>query len=169
MGLRPEEVTSIIEKEIEKFETELKMEEVGTILQVGDGIARIYGLERAMAGELLEFPGDIIGMVLNLEEDNVGAVLFGSDHNLKEGDIVKRTGKIAQVPVGEALLGRVVNALGRPLDGKGPIVTDKYRPMEGGAPNVIQRQPVNEPVQTGLKAIDSMIPIGRGQRELIIG
>jgi F-type H+-transporting ATPase subunit alpha len=169
MELRPEEVSSIIEKEIEKFETELKMEEVGTILQVGDGIARVYGLDKAMSGELLEFPGDIIGMVLNLEEDNVGVVLFGPDYHLKEGDVVKRTGKIARVPVGDALLGRVVNALGRPIDGKGPVVTDKYRPMEGSAPNVIQRQPVNEPVQTGLKAIDSMIPIGRGQRELIIG
>ncbi len=169
MALRPEEVSSIIEKELAGFETELKMEDTGTILQIGDGIARIYGLDNVMAGELIEFPGDVMGMALNLEEDNVGAVLFGPDRDIKEGDVVKRTGKIAQVPVGNALIGRVVDALGRPIDGKGTIVTDKFRPVEGRAPNVVQRQPVKEPLQTGLKAIDSMIPIGRGQRELIIG
>ncbi len=169
MALRPEEVSSIIQMELEKFEAELQMESIGTVLQVGDGIARIYGLEDAMAGELVEFPGEVMGMIFNLEEDNVGAIIFGEDTHIKEGDIVKRTEKIAQVPVGESLIGRVVDALGRPLDGKGPIVTDRFKPIEGRAPNVIQRQPVKEPVQTGLKAIDSMIPIGRGQRELIIG
>jgi len=169
MPLRPEEVSQIIRKEIEKYKTKLEMESVGIVLQVGDGIARIWGLEDAMMSELIQFPNDIIGVILNLEEDNVGAAIFGSDQGIKEGDIVKRTGRIASVPVGEALIGRVVNALGQPLDGKGPIVTDKYRPIEGRAPNVVQRQPVKEPVQTGLKAIDSMIPIGRGQRELIIG
>jgi F-type H+-transporting ATPase subunit alpha len=142
---------------------------VGTILQVGDGIARIWGLHDAMAGELLEFPGGVIGMVLNLEQDNVGAVLFGPDTDIKEGDAVKRTGKVAQVPVGEALLGRVVNSLGQPIDGKGPIAARHFNPVESVVPNVVQRQPVKEPLQTGLKAIDSMIPIGRGQRELIIG
>lgn len=169
MALRPEEVSSIIKMELEKFEAELQMESIGTVLQVGDGIARIYGLEDAMAGELVEFPGEVMGMIFNLEEDNVGVIIFGEDTHIKEGDIVKRTEKIARVPVGESLIGRVVDALGRPLDGKGPIVTDKFKPIEGRAPNVIQRQPVKEPVQTGLKAIDSMIPIGRGQRELIIG
>ena len=169
MKLRPEEVSSIIRKEIEKYETTLEMKSVGLVLQVGDGIARVWGLEDAMAGELLKFPGDVMGMVLNLEEDNVGAVLFGSDEKIKEGDMVTRTGKIASVPVGPHLRGRVVNALGMPLDGKGPIVTDKFRPIEGRAPGVVERQPVKEPVQTGIKAIDSMIPIGRGQRELIIG
>ncbi len=169
MPLRPEEVSQIIQKEIEKYKTRLEMESVGVVLQVGDGIARIWGLEDAMMSELIQFPNDIIGVILNLEEDNVGAAIFGSDQKIKEGDIVKRTGRIASVPVGEALIGRVVNALGHPLDGKGPVVTDKYRPIEGRAPNVVQRQPVKEPVQTGLKAIDSMIPIGRGQRELIIG
>jgi F-type H+/Na+-transporting ATPase subunit alpha len=169
MPLNPEEVSSIIQKEIEKYESKLSMESVGTVLQVGDGIARIWGLEDAMMSELLVFPNDIMGMILNLEEDNVGAVIFGSDEEIKEGDIVKRTGRIASVPVGESLIGRVVNALGQPIDEKGPIVTDKYRPLEGKAPSVIQRKPVKEPVQTGLKAIDSMIPIGRGQRELIIG
>jgi F-type H+-transporting ATPase subunit alpha len=169
MPLRPEEVSQIIQKEIEKYKTRLEMESVGVVLQVGDGIARIWGLEDAMMSELIQFPDDIIGVILNLEEDNVGAAIFGSDQKIKEGDIVKRTGRIASVPVGEALIGRVVNALGHPLDGKGLVVTDKYRPIEGRAPNVVQRQPVKEPVQTGLKAIDSMIPIGRGQRELIIG
>lgn len=169
MPLNPEEVSSIIQKEIEKYKSELKMESVGTVLQVGDGIARIWGLEDAMMSELIEFPNGIIGMILNLEEDNVGAVILGSDEQIKEGDQVKRTKRIASVPVGEALVGRVVNALGQPIDEKGPIVTDKYRPLEGGAPNVVQRRPVKEPVQTGIKAIDSMIPIGRGQRELIIG
>ncbi|MCX7918922.1 MAG: F0F1 ATP synthase subunit alpha [bacterium] len=169
MPLRPEEITAILQKELEQYESELKMEDVGTVLQVGDSIARVYGLEKVMAGELVEFPGEIMGMVLNLEEDNVGVVLFGSDREIKEGDLVKRTGRIASVPVGEALLGRVVNALGQPIDGKGAIAATKYRPVESTAPNVVQRQPVKEPVQTGLKAIDSMIPIGRGQRELIIG
>ncbi|EQB62571.1 MAG: ATP synthase subunit alpha [candidate division Zixibacteria bacterium RBG-1] len=169
MALKPEEVSWVIQKEIEKYESTLQMESVGTVLQIGDGIARVWGLEDVMMSELVEFAGGILGMVLNLEEDNVGVAVFGSDRGIKEGDIVKRTGKIASVPVGEALFGRVVNALGQPIDGKGPIVTDKFRPMEGKAPNVVQRRPVNQPVQTGLKAIDSMIPIGRGQRELIIG
>ncbi len=169
MAFRPEEVSTILQKEIEKYETKLEMESVGTILQVGDGIARIWGLEDAMQSELLQFPNDIIGLVLNLEEDSVSAAIFGADTQIKEGDTVKKTGAVARVPVGEALVGRVVNSLGKPLDGKGPIVTDKYRPIEGKAPNVISRQPVKEPVQTGLKAVDSMIPIGRGQRELIIG
>jgi len=169
MGLNPEEVSSVIQKEISKYETKLEMESVGTVLQVGDGIARIWGLEDVMMSELVTFPGDITGLVLNLEEDNVGVAIFGSDRDIKEGDIVKRTGKVAQVPVGDALVGRVVNPIGEPLDGKGPIVTDKTRLLEGRAPNVVQRQPVKEPMMTGLKAIDSMIPIGRGQRELIIG
>ncbi len=169
MAFRPEEVSSILQKEIEKYSTKIEMQSVGTILQVGDGIARIWGLQDAMQSELLQFPNDIIGIVLNLEEDSVAAAIFGDDTNIKEGDTVKRTGAVARVPVGEALVGRVVNALGHPLDGKGPIVTDKYRPIEGHAPNVVSRQPVKEPVQTGLKAVDSMIPIGRGQRELIIG
>ncbi len=169
MGLNPEEVSSVLKKEIEKYEKKLEMESVGTVLQVGDGIARIWGLEDVQMSELIQFPGDIIGMVLNLEEDNVGAVLFGPDTAINEGDTVRRTGKVASVPVGEAMVGRVVNPLGQPIDGKGPIATDKYRVIEGLAPNVVQRQPVKEPLQTGLKAIDSMIPIGRGQRELIIG
>jgi len=169
MGLNPEEVSSVIKKELEKYETKLEMESVGTVLQVGDGIARIWGLEDVQMSELIEFPGDIMGLVLNLEEDNVGAALFGSDTHIHEGDTVRRTGRVASVPVGEALLGRVVNPIGEPLDGKGPIVTDKFRVIEGRAPGVIERQPVKEPLQTGLKAIDSMIPIGRGQRELIIG
>jgi F-type H+-transporting ATPase subunit alpha len=169
MGLNPEEVSSIIRKEVEGYETKLEMESVGTVLQVGDGIARIWGLEHVMMSELVEFPGEIIGMVLNLEEDSVGAVVFGDVKAVKEGDTVRRTGRVAQVPVGEAMIGRVVNPLGQPLDGKGPIVTDKFRVLEGRAPGVTHRQPVKEPVQTGLKAIDSMIPIGRGQRELIIG
>ncbi|MDI6783620.1 MAG: F0F1 ATP synthase subunit alpha [bacterium] len=169
MPLRPEEITAILQKELEQYESELKMEDVGTVLQLGDSIARVYGLEKAMAGELVEFPGEVMGMVLNLEEDNVGVVLFGSDREIKEGDLVKRTGRITSVPVGDSLIGRVVNALGHPIDGKGAIVANKFRPVESNAPNVVQRQPVKEPVQTGLKAIDSMIPIGRGQRELIIG
>ncbi|MFQ5510251.1 MAG: F0F1 ATP synthase subunit alpha [Candidatus Krumholzibacteriia bacterium] len=169
MAFRPEEVSSIIQTELEKHETTLETESVGTILQIGDGIVRIWGLWEAMAGELIEFPGGVMGMVLNLEEDNVGAVLLGPDTEIKEGDTVKRTGKIVQVPVGDGLLGRVVNSLGQPIDGKGPIVADQYRPVETIAPNVVQRQPVKEPLHTGLKAIDSMIPIGRGQRELIIG
>ncbi|NOY88128.1 MAG: F0F1 ATP synthase subunit alpha, partial [FCB group bacterium] len=160
---------SILKKEIEKYETKLEMESVGTILQVGDGIARIWGLEDVQMSELIQFPGDIYGLVLNLEEDNVGAAIFGSDTKIDEGDTVKRTGRVASVPVGEALIGRVVDPLGQPLDGKGPIVTDKYRGIEGRAPGVVERQPVKEPLQTGLKAVDSMIPIGLGQRELIIG
>ncbi len=169
MGLNPEEVSSIIKKEVEGYESKLEMESVGTVLQVGDGIARIWGLEDAMMSELVQFPNDIIGMVLNLEEDSVGVAVFGDVQAVKEGDTVRRTGKVAQVPAGKALIGRVVNPLGQPLDGKGPIVTDKFRVLEGNAPGVTHRQPVKEPVQTGLKAIDSMIPIGRGQRELIIG
>ncbi|MBI3616359.1 MAG: F0F1 ATP synthase subunit alpha [Candidatus Omnitrophica bacterium] len=169
MTIRPEEVTSILQQELEGYKSKLKLEGIGTILQVGDGIARIYGLDDCMAGELLEFPGGIMGLALNLEAASVGAVILGSDRGLKDGDQVKRTGKIAQVPVGKALLGRVVDALGRPLDGKGPIVADEVRSIEAGAPSVIQRQPVKEPLMTGLKAIDAMIPIGRGQRELIIG
>ncbi len=169
MGLNPEEVSSVIKKEIERYETKLEMESVGTVLQVGDGIARIWGLEDVQMSELILFPGDVLGLVLNLEADNVGAAIFGSDTQIKEGDQVRRTGRVASVPVGDALIGRVVNPLGQPIDGKGPIVTDKFRVIEGQAPNVVQRQPVKEPLQTGLKAIDSMIPIGRGQRELIIG
>ena len=169
MALNPEEVSSVIKKELEKYETKLEMESVGTVLQIGDGIARIWGLEDVQMSELIEFPGDITGLVLNLEEDNVGVAIFGPDTNIKEGDTVRRTGKVAQVPVGEALVGRVVDPLGKPLDGKGPIVTDEFIEIEGSTPNVVQRQPVKEPLQTGLKAIDSMIPIGRGQRELIIG
>ena len=167
--LKPEEVTIAIQKEIQKYDTKLQMESVGYVLQVGDGIARVYGLEEAMAGELVTFPEGTSGLVLNLEPDNVGVVILGSDRGIKEGDQVKRTGKIAQVPVGKELLGRVVTPLGEPLDGKGPIASTKFRPMENVPPSVIQRQPVKEPLQTGIKAIDSMIPIGRGQRELIIG
>ncbi len=169
MAFKPEEVSSILQKELEKFDTKLEMASVGSVLQVGDGIARVWGLEDAMAGELLKFPHDITGMVLNLEEDNVGVVLFGPDSKIKEGDPVRLTGKIAQIAVGPALLGRVVNPLGEPVDGKGPIVSNIFYPIEGAVPNVVQRQPVKEPVQTGIKAIDGMIPIGRGQRELIIG
>ncbi len=168
MALRPEEVTAIIQKELEKYKARLRVESIGTVLQVGDGIALVYGLDDVMVGELVQFPGDIMGIVLNLEEDKVGIVILGSEKNIREGDIVKRTGKIAQVPVGEALLGRVVTPLGIPIDGKGPIATNKYRPVESPAPGIVQRQPVKEPLQTGIKAIDSMIPIGRGQRELII-
>ena len=169
MTVRPDEVASIIKQEIEKYEDKLKMESVGTVLQVGDGVARVYGLDDCMSNELLEFPGGTYGIALNLEEDNVGCVLLGSDKDIKEGETVKTTGRIVEVPVGEGLLGRVVNALGQPVDGKGPIVSDQSRPVEGSAPNVVERQPVVEPLQTGIKAIDSMIPIGRGQRELIIG
>ncbi len=169
MGLNPEEVSAIIKKEVEGYETKLEMESVGTVLQVGDGIARIWGLEDVMMSELIEFPGEIIGLVLNLEEDSVGCAIFGDVKGIKEGDTVRRTGKVAQIPVGDAVIGRVVNPLGQPLDGKGPVVTDKFRILEGNAPGVTERQPVKEPLQTGLKAIDAMIPIGRGQRELIIG
>jgi len=169
MGLNPEEVSSVIRKELEKYDTKLEMESVGTVLQIGDGIARIWGLQDAQMSELIQFPNDVVGLVLNLEEDNVGAAIFGESSLVHEGDTVKRTGRVASVPVGDALIGRVVNPLGIPIDGKGPIATDKFRVIEGIAPNVVERQPVKEPLQTGLKAIDSMIPIGRGQRELIIG
>ncbi len=169
MGLNPEEVSSVIKKELEKYDTKLEMESVGTVLQVGDGIARIWGLQDVQMSELIQFPGDIMGLVLNLEQDNVGAAIFGDASKIHEGDTVRRTGRVASVPVGDALIGRVVDPLGQPIDGKGPIATDKTRIIEGMAPNVVQRQPVKEPLQTGLKAIDSMIPIGRGQRELIIG
>ncbi|GMQ57694.1 F0F1 ATP synthase subunit alpha [Vallitalea sediminicola] len=169
MNLRPEEISSVIKEQIKRYKTELEVSDVGTVIQVADGIARIHGLEKAMAGELLEFPGEVYGMVLNLEQDNVGAVLMGSDKNISEGDIVKATGRVAEVPVGDALIGRVVNALGQPIDGKGPINTDTYREVERVAPGVITRKSVDTPLQTGIKAIDSMVPIGRGQRELIIG
>ncbi len=169
MEIRPEEITSIIKKQIEGFEKEIDVSEVGEVIQVGDGIARVYGLDKVMYSELVEFPGGVFGMALNLEEDNVGCILFGTDTEIKEGDTVKRTGRIMQVPVGEEMLGRVVNSLGQPIDGKGPINTDKFGLLERKALGVIQRQPVKEPLQTGLKAIDAMIPIGRGQRELIIG
>jgi len=172
MEIRPEEITSVIKKELEKYKSRLRTESVGTVIQVGDAIARVYGLDDVMVGELVEFSGGIMGMVLNLEEDSVGVVIFGADNpdrTIKEGDTVKRTGRISQVPVGDALVGRVVNALGEPIDGKGPISTDKYRALESRSPSVIDRQPVKEPLQTGIKAIDAMIPIGRGQRELIIG
>jgi len=169
MALKPEEVTSILKAELMRYEQSLQVESVGTVLQVGDGIARIYGLTDAMAGEMISFPEGVMGIILNLEEDNVGAILFGDINKIKEGDLVKRTQKIAQVPVGDALIGRVVDALGKPLDGKGPIATNKYRPLEGSVPGVTARQPVKVPVQTGIVAIDAMIPIGRGQRELIIG
>ena len=172
MDIRPEEIASALKQEMQKYKTRLKMESVGHVIQVGDAIARIYGLDDAMVGELLDFGNGVIGMVLNLEEDNVGAVIFGTDNpdrTIKEGDIVKTTGKIAQVPVGEALIGRVVNALGVPIDGKGPIKTERYRSLESHAPNVVERQPVAESLETGLKAVDAMIPIGRGQRELVIG
>ena len=169
MALKPEEVSAIIKQQIAGYETKLEMESVGTVLQVGDGIARIWGLRDVMMSELVSFPGDITGVVLNLEADNVGVAIMGSDQKINEGDTVRRTGRIASIAVGDALIGRVVNPLGEPLDGKGPIVTSKFRNIESVAPNVVQRQPVKEPLQTGLKAIDSMIPIGRGQRELIIG
>jgi F-type H+-transporting ATPase subunit alpha len=169
MALRPEEITRVIQEQMEGFQPQLQLKEVGYVLQVGDGIARVYGLENALAGELLEFPNGVFGMVFNLEQENVGCVLFGDETQLHEGDEVKRTGRIMEVPVGEALLGRVVNPLGQPLDGKGAIKTTKFRPLEVIAPGVVERQPVKEPLQTGIKAIDAMIPIGRGQRELIIG
>ncbi len=168
-AIRPEEISAIIQKEIEAYQTDLKMESVGVVLQVGDGIARVYGLDNVMASELVEFPGGVLGMALNLEEDSVGCVILGADRGIKEGDVARCTGKIVQVPVGPELLGRVVNALGQPLDGKGPIPAKKFRPVEGRAMNVVERQPVKEPLQTGWKSIDAMIPIGRGQRELILG
>ena len=169
MNLRPEEISSVIKDQIMRYADKLEVSEVGTVIQVADGIARIHGLENAMQGELLEFPGEVYGMVMNLEEDNVGAVLLGAQRNISEGDTVKTTGRVVEVPVGDALLGRVVNALGQPIDGKGPIETDKYRQIERVASGVITRQSVDTPLQTGIKAIDSMVPIGRGQRELIIG
>jgi F-type H+-transporting ATPase subunit alpha len=167
--LKPEEVTQVIQKEIQGYDAKLRTESVGYVLQVGDGIARVYGLDEVMASELVTFPDGTVGLVFNLEPYNVGVVILGSDVHIKEGDHVKRTGKIAQVPVGKALLGRVITPIGEPIDGKGPIVTSQSRPIENIPPSVIQRQPVKEPMQTGIKAIDSMIPIGRGQRELIIG
>ena len=169
MKLRPEEISSVIKEQIMKYKTELDVSNVGTVIQVADGIARIHGLEKAMQGELLEFPGDVYGMVLNLEEDNVGAVLLGDNRSVNEGDTVKTTGRVVEVPVGDALTGRVVNALGQPIDGKGPIAADKYRQIERVASGVISRKPVDTPLQTGIKAIDAMVPNGRGQRELIIG
>ena len=169
MNLKPEEISSVIKEQIRNYSTKLEVSDVGTVIQVADGIARIHGLENAMQGELIEFPGEVYGMVLNLEEDNVGTVLLGSATNISEGDMVKTTGRVAEVPVGDAMLGRVVNALGQPIDGKGPIATEKYRKVERVASGVISRKSVDTPLQTGIKAIDSMVPIGRGQRELIIG
>lgn len=169
MELKPQEISSLIKKQIESYKGAVVQNDTGTVVTVGDGIARVYGLENCMSNELIQFNDDVYGMALNLEQDFVGAVLLGSDENIKEGDPVKRTGKIVSVPVGEALLGRVVNALGQPIDGKGPILSDEMRPIETPAPGIITRKSVNRPLQTGIKAIDSMIPIGRGQRELIIG
>ena len=169
MNIKPEEITSIIKKEIQRYGAQIQTIDSGTIIQIGDGIARVYGLDDCMQGELLEFPNGVFGMALNLEQDNVGCVLLGSEEGIKEGDIVKRTNKIVEVPVGEGMLGRVVNSLGEEIDGKGPIITNETRPIEVPAPSIIDRQSVKEPLQTGIKAIDSMIPIGKGQRELIIG
>ena len=169
MNLRPEEISSVIKEQIKRYAAQLEVADVGTVIQVADGIARIHCLDNAMQGELLEFPGEVYGMVLNLEEDNVGAVLLGAQRNVNEGDTVKTTGRVVEVPVGDAMLGRVVNALGQPIDGKGPIETNKYRQIERVASGVISRKSVDTPLQTGIKAIDSMVPIGRGQRELIIG
>ncbi len=169
MNLKPEEISSVIKEQIQRYASALDVSDVGTVIQVADGIARVHGLEKAMQGELLVFPGEIYGMVLNLEEDNVGAVLLGNARNINEGDTVKTTGRVVEVPVGDALVGRVVNALGQPIDGKGPVQTDKFRKIERVASGVITRKSVDTPLQTGIKAIDSMVPIGRGQRELIIG
>ncbi|MGI6092379.1 MAG: F0F1 ATP synthase subunit alpha [Veillonellaceae bacterium] len=169
MKMRPEEITAIIKQQIERYQVDLNVDDVGTVIEVGDGIVRIHGLQKAMAGELLEFPHNIYGMVLNLEEDNVGGVLLGGETLIKEGDTVRRTGRIMEVPVGEAMIGRVVNALGQPIDGKGPINATEFFPVERQAPGIADRQSVKEPLQTGLKPIDAMVPIGRGQRELIIG
>ena len=169
MNLRPEEISSVIKEQIKRYASQLTVSDVGTVIQVADGIARVHGLEKAMQGELLEFPGDVYGMVLNLEEDNVGVVLLGSKNSISEGDLVKTTGRVVEVPVGDALLGRVVNALGQPIDGKGPVQTNTYRKIERVASGVITRKSVDTPLQTGIKAIDAMVPIGRGQRELIIG
>ncbi|QJA09959.1 F0F1 ATP synthase subunit alpha [Romboutsia sp. CE17] len=169
MNLRPEEISSIIKQQIKNYENKIELTDTGSVLKVGDGIATVYGLDKVMSSELLEFPGQVYGMALNLEEGVVGAVIFGDDSNIKEGDIVKRTGKIVEVPVGEAMIGRVVSPLGLPIDGKGPINTNKTRPVEASAPGIMDRKSVHEPLQTGIKAIDSMVPIGRGQRELVIG
>ena len=169
MDLRPEEIRAVIKEQIKNYGVKLETANVGTVIMVGDGIARVHGLEKCMAGELLEFPNDVYGMAQNLEEDNIGVVLLGSDMLVKEGDIVKATGRVVEVPVGEEMIGRVVNAIGQPIDGAGPIDTTEFRPVESPAHGIIERQPVKEPLQTGIKAIDSMIPIGRGQRELIIG
>jgi len=169
MRIRPEEISSIIKEQIENYKTEVTLSEVGRVIEVGDGIARIYGLEKAMAGEMLEFPHNVRGIVLNLEEGNVGAVLLGEDRFIKEGDLAKRTGRIAETPVGEEMIGRVVNALGEPVDGKGPVDAKQFSHLERIAPGVVDRVPVSQPLQTGIKAVDSMIPIGRGQRELVIG
>ena len=169
MNLRPEEISSVIKDQIKRYAANMEVSDVGTVIQVADGIARVHGLENAMQGELLEFPGEVYGMVMNLEEDNVGAVLLGSAKNINEGDTVKTTGRVVEVPVGDAMIGRVVNALGQPIDGKGPIQTDKFRRVERVASGVITRKSVDTPLQTGIKAIDAMVPIGRGQRELIIG
>ncbi len=169
MNLRPEEISAVIKEQIKGFTSELDVSEVGTVIQVGDGIARVHGLDNAMAGELVEFENNLFGMALNLEEDNVGVVILGSDATVREGSVVKRTGRITEVPVGDAMLGRVVNSIGEPIDGKGPIKSDKKRPIERVAPGVITRKEVNVPLQTGIKSVDAMVPIGRGQRELIIG
>ena len=169
MSIQAAEISEILKSQIKNYESRVQVAETGTVLSVGDGIARLHGLENAMAGELLEFPGGLVGMVLNLEEDNVGAAIFGNDQGIKEGDEVRRTNKIVQVPVGPGLMGRVVDALGNPVDGKGPIDAVAFKPVEIKAPGIVERKSVHEPMQTGLKAIDSMVPIGRGQRELIIG
>ena len=169
MKIRSEEISNIIQTQIENFGRETTVTEIGTVLEVGDGIARVYGLENVLAGELVKFPHDIVGMALNLEEDNVGIVIFGDDRKIKEGDEVSRTERITEVPVGENLIGRVLNPLGNPIDGKGPLKTNETRLVEVIAPGIVSRKSVHEPLQTGLKAIDSMVPIGRGQRELIIG
>ena len=169
MNLRPEEISSVIKEQIKRYASELNVSDVGTVIQVADGIARVHGLENAMQGELLEFPGEVYGMVMNLEEDNVGAVLLGNHRNINEGDTVKTTGRVVEVPVGDAMLGRVVNALGQPIDGKGPVQNENYRKIERVASGVITRKSVDTPLQTGIKAIDAMVPMGRGQRELIIG
>ena len=169
MNIRPEEISNILMERIKNFESRLETEDVGSVIQVGDGIARVYGLKNCMYNELLEFPGGIFGMALNLEEDNIGCVLLGSDKDIKEGDLVKSTGRIVEVPVGDALIGRVVNSLGQPIDGKGPINTDKFMPIERIASGIVDRQPVKQPLQTGIKIIDALTPIGKGQRELIIG
>lgn len=169
MSIRPDEISTLIKKQIEQYQSDIQVVDVGTVIQVGDGIARVHGLEKAMSGELLEFSNGVMGLALNLEENNVGVVILGPYTDIREGDQVKRTGRIMQVPVGEAMLGRVVNPLGQPLDGKGPIETSTFRPVESPAPGVIARKSVHEPMQTGLKAIDALIPVGRGQRELVIG